>query len=240
ETSVPGGNIPPPPSLFRRIFFFFLMIRRPPRSTLFPYTTLFRSRSASAEAGDPEEGRDAAGEAASSGGGEGRTDGNRRRGGRGGADVRGVSGNRTLLYARHGAPFASLRFADALVRDEALIGIDPFAQRGVTLCGAFQPVVRQFQQVREGGVGQRQSGRVGHGGRHVRYAIVQHAIDEVDGLGVRGGVRGLEAAALVDGNIHHHGAAPHSGDHLAAHQPWRGGAGNQHGAHHQIGSLKIL
>src|SRR5258708_28747399 len=32
-------------------FFFFLMIRRPPRSTLFPYTTLFRSRSALA----PEE-----------------------------------------------------------------------------------------------------------------------------------------------------------------------------------------
>src|SRR2546430_7251324 len=29
------------PSFF--FFFFFLMIRRPPRSTLFPYTTLFRS-----------------------------------------------------------------------------------------------------------------------------------------------------------------------------------------------------
>src|SRR2546422_3903589 len=27
------------------VFFFFLMIRRPPRSTLFPYTTLFRSQS---------------------------------------------------------------------------------------------------------------------------------------------------------------------------------------------------
>src|SRR5256714_8632781 len=27
-------------------FFFFLMIRRPPRSTLFPYTTLFRSQQA--------------------------------------------------------------------------------------------------------------------------------------------------------------------------------------------------
>src|SRR2546426_5128576 len=27
------------------LFFFFLMIRRPPRSTLFPYTTLFRSAS---------------------------------------------------------------------------------------------------------------------------------------------------------------------------------------------------
>src|SRR5688572_31477832 len=30
-------------SFFYFFFFFFLMIRRPPRSTLFPYTTLFRS-----------------------------------------------------------------------------------------------------------------------------------------------------------------------------------------------------
>src|SRR5688572_32600963 len=35
-------------------FFFFLMIRRPPRSTLFPYTTLFRSP-------DPGTGRDRGG-----------------------------------------------------------------------------------------------------------------------------------------------------------------------------------
>src|SRR5207237_9780199 len=28
---------------FSSLFFFFLMLRRPPRSTLFPYTTLFRS-----------------------------------------------------------------------------------------------------------------------------------------------------------------------------------------------------
>src|SRR2546429_7154498 len=35
-------------------FFFFLMIRRPPRSTLFPYTTLFRSgRRASSGLGPP-------------------------------------------------------------------------------------------------------------------------------------------------------------------------------------------
>src|SRR3712207_7585095 len=32
--------------------FFFLMIRRPPRSTLFPYTTLFRSNRASILLGD--------------------------------------------------------------------------------------------------------------------------------------------------------------------------------------------
>src|SRR3712207_7266407 len=39
--------------------FFFLMIRRPPRSTLFPYTTLFRSRPphVATRAGHPIEGR---------------------------------------------------------------------------------------------------------------------------------------------------------------------------------------
>src|SRR5436853_7034638 len=49
-------------------FFFFLMIRRPPRSTLFPYTTLFRSDGYSHPAGgravvpgrpqDPQRGAD--------------------------------------------------------------------------------------------------------------------------------------------------------------------------------------
>src|SRR5258707_14486939 len=44
------GRWPTPPSYLQQIqrarlslLFFFLMIRRPPRSTLFPYTTLFRS-----------------------------------------------------------------------------------------------------------------------------------------------------------------------------------------------------
>src|ERR1022692_1438722 len=47
--AVPWSGVTPPGSepaepcfCFRSGFFFFLMIRRPPRSTLFPYTTLFR------------------------------------------------------------------------------------------------------------------------------------------------------------------------------------------------------
>src|SRR5215217_8673414 len=39
------------PLSFRFLLFFFLMIRRPPRSTLFPYTTLFRSPRAAAAPG---------------------------------------------------------------------------------------------------------------------------------------------------------------------------------------------
>src|SRR5438874_8087424 len=38
-------------SPFNYSFFFFLMIRRPPRSTLFPYTTLFRSLRSSSYGG---------------------------------------------------------------------------------------------------------------------------------------------------------------------------------------------
>src|SRR5437879_12597315 len=44
------------PYTFFLFFFFFLMIRRPPRSTLFPYTTLFRSRTVCAGAGLIESG----------------------------------------------------------------------------------------------------------------------------------------------------------------------------------------
>src|SRR5437588_10698933 len=39
-------------------FFFFLMIRRPPRSTLFPYTTLFRSGQAFGGQGDRRSSQD--------------------------------------------------------------------------------------------------------------------------------------------------------------------------------------
>src|SRR5215475_15198418 len=43
--------------IFSFFFFFFLMIRRPPRSTLFPYTTLFRSTPATTRpSGFPETG----------------------------------------------------------------------------------------------------------------------------------------------------------------------------------------
>src|SRR5205085_9992478 len=41
---VPSAGISLSPNLTHARLFFSLMIRRPPRSTLFPYTTLFRSR----------------------------------------------------------------------------------------------------------------------------------------------------------------------------------------------------
>src|SRR6267378_7159822 len=43
--------------MFLFFFFFFLMIRRPPRSTLFPYTTLFRPRGTAPDGSPPLRGR---------------------------------------------------------------------------------------------------------------------------------------------------------------------------------------
>src|SRR3989442_520849 len=57
-TVIPTGPTEAEPSLevVTEADFFFLMIRRPPRSTLFPYTTLFRSaRSAGPKCSAPEE-----------------------------------------------------------------------------------------------------------------------------------------------------------------------------------------
>src|SRR5215510_16140120 len=42
--------------LYSFFFFFFLMIRRPPRSTLFPYTTLFRSAGGRRDGAHPAQG----------------------------------------------------------------------------------------------------------------------------------------------------------------------------------------
>src|SRR3712207_7117437 len=77
--------------------FFFLMIRRPPRSTLFPYTTLFRSQEGVCRQGGsrevlPRAGRDEARQA----------DGDRevRRGGRRGGEPR-QDRKRTRLNSSH-------------------------------------------------------------------------------------------------------------------------------------------
>src|SRR2546429_8190229 len=43
-------------SIYVFFFFFFLMIRRPPRSTLFPYTTLFRSHTSPHKTSDLQQG----------------------------------------------------------------------------------------------------------------------------------------------------------------------------------------
>ena len=74
-----------------------------------------------------------------------------------------------------------LRFRNAVMRNLAAIGVDAGAEAGVHPAHArFSPLLASSQQIRESGIGQREGGSMGDGGGHVRNAVVQHVVDEVD------------------------------------------------------------
>ena len=74
-----------------------------------------------------------------------------------------------------------------------------------------------------------------HRAGHVRHAVEHRVVDPVGGIGVRGRVRVLEAAALVDGDVHQHRAGQHPGHQLVGDQHRRLGPGDQHRPDHQVG-----
>ena len=63
---------------------------------------------------------------------------------------------------------------------------------------------------------------------------MRHALDDVHRVGVRGRVRSLEAAALVDRDVDHDRTGLHACDHLARHELRGERAGDQHGPDHEI------
>src|SRR5680860_340314 len=91
------------------------------------------------------------------------------------------------------------------------------------------------RQVRKRYVGQRQRAGPGHGARHVGYAIVNDPAHFVNRLAVRGRFRRFETPALIDRDIHHHGAWPHRTNHVASHELRRYLAWNQDAADNEIG-----
>ncbi len=64
---------------------------------------------------------------------------------------------------------------------------------------------------------------------------MRHVLDDVHRVGVGRGTRGLEAAALVDGDVAHDGALLHARDHLGGDELRRPGAGDEHGADDDVG-----
>src|ERR1035437_10049891 len=119
---------------------------------------------------------------------------------------------RPLLHRRQLTPLSALRLPHSAVRHVAVIGIHALADCRVTLACALETLVRQFQEVREGGVGERKGRGVRDRSRYVGDAIVQYAIDDIRRLGVGGGVRLLKAPPLIDTPIHSPGPAFHAGD----------------------------
>jgi len=68
------------------------------------------------------------------------------------------------------------------------------------------------------------------------HDIVHHE----GGVGMRGRMRRLEAAALIDGDVNQHRARLHAFHHVRGDQLWRGRTGYQHAADDQIGTQHVL
>ena len=120
----------------------------------------------------------------------------------------------------------------------AVVGIQTLHQGRIGLAGGLGTQVRNLQGVGQGGAGEGQGGGPGHGTGHIGNGVMDDAVLDKVGIGVGGDpVDGLDGAALVDGDVHQHGAGVHGLDHLFSHQLGSLGAGDQHTAHHQVRSL---
>ncbi len=82
-----------------------------------------------------------------------------------------------------------------------MIGIDAFADGFAFGTGLFRAFVGEGDEVGNRGVGQAKCRGVGNCGRHVGDAVVENAVDVIDGAGMGGGAGGFEAASLIDGDI---------------------------------------
>src|SRR5207237_9123260 len=67
-----------------------------------------------------------------------------------------------------------------------------------------------------------------------------HIVDLERRLAVRRGLRGFDAAPLVDGDVDDHGTRRHPFQVLATHQVRSAGAGNQHSADEQVGPANAI
>jgi hypothetical protein len=131
------------------------------------------------------------------------------------------------------------RFGDTLVRDLAGEHVGRGAEHRIK-GGLRGPHAGELLRPRAGRVGQAERRGARHGAGHVGDAVVHDAVDDVGRVGVRGRLAGLDATALVDGDVDDHRAFLHRLQVFAADQPRRARALDQHGADHQVGVHDLL
>ena len=125
-----------------------------------------------------------------------------------------------------GVPLA-LGLGHGLVGELSAVGVHALRQVRVFLGRPLDALVGELEAVAEGRVREREGRGPGHGSRHVGDAVVDDPVDLVDRVGVRRGLRRLEAAALVHRHVDRDGPLLHLGDQLSRHELGRRGAGDQ-------------
>src|SRR5579863_6931492 len=93
-----------------------------------------------------------------------------------------------------------------LVSQNTRVHVETVSQPGILGDGLPPAMIGEGPDVGQSGVGERECGRARHGAGHVGDAVVNHAVEDERRRRVRGGAAGLEATALIDGDIDEHGA----------------------------------
>src|SRR4051794_19340595 len=102
-----------------------------------------------------------------------------------------------------------------------------FANRLALLTCLRQAFCNELHQVSKGGVRQTEGRGVRKGCGHVRDAVMEYTVGVVSWIGVGGRMRGFEASALIDCDVHDDSAGLHQPDHVATDQTGSRGSGNQ-------------
>ncbi|CAL8480679.1 protein of unknown function (plasmid) [Caballeronia sp. S22] len=114
---------------------------------------------------------------------------------------------------------------DRLVRDVSVAHVEAAAQMHVILHRAFPAFISQRERVAYGRVIQCERRRARDAARHICDAVMHDVIDEIDRIGMRSGMRGLEAATLIDCHVDDHRSLLHARDVLPCDELGRGCTG---------------
>ena len=78
-------------------------------------------------------------------------------------------------------------FGDGAVSQPPIHGVDAADEGGLPFASFFESEVGQKLDIAVGDIRQRLGGRTGISGRHVGYAIMDHALLDVNGIEMSGG-----------------------------------------------------
>ena len=146
----------------------------------------------------------------------------------------------TLRASPRRGYYEAQRLGDGLVDDAAALDVEALGEPRIVGQGLLGALAGQGRDVGRGGGAQRIGRGQGRGAGHVGDAVVDHVVDHEGGIGVGGRMAGLEAAALVDGDVHQHRAGAHPGEIGPGHELGRRSAGDQDAADHQVGRRQGL
>src|SRR3990172_7764684 len=123
---------------------------------------------------------------------------------------------------------------DPLAGHPAPERVESRPQRGILPKGLHNAEPGELPHVRKGRPRQCDRGGPGYGRRHVRHAVMDHALLDVERVRMRRRTGRLQGASLVDGNVHHDRSPLHPPKKVPPDEDGSLVPGKQHGGDHEV------